>query len=249
MRKNKKNTERFHFSQFQKLYDHFPKGDVVDDDKQERPDFLIKTDQKVIGVELTRIQANQGDINNKTAAAQSNAEQIAPEAQKFYAEMIAPSVQVSMYFHDSELVKMSVSERAKVGQRIAQLVYKYCPAPDSANHDICDDMGLNEIPSCVTNINVSRIKGLRPTLFQSPRASWVAVANAQDIYFVLNNKESSVSDYLKKCDEIWLVIILDAHQTFTWRSEISCSEKIKSNFNKIFLLSSFRNKLVEVAMC
>ncbi len=45
--------------------------------------------------------------------------------------------------------------------------------------------------------------------WNAPLASFVPTVNPQQIQDILNEKNSRCADYRKKCDEVWLLIVVD----------------------------------------
>ena len=71
----------------------------------------------------------------------------------------------------------------------------------------------------------------------APLASFVPAANSQQIQDILDDKNVLCAGYRKKCDKIWLVIVMDRFQasSFSLIPETALEHSYTHNFDSAFL--------------
>ena len=71
----------------------------------------------------------------------------------------------------------------------------------------------------------------------APLASFVPTANSQQIQTILDEKNVLCAGYRKKCDKIWLVIVMDRFQasSFSLIPETALEHSYTHNFDSAFL--------------
>src|SRR5690242_18126580 len=95
----KETFERNIFERFIKIYSDLPSGSVF---KSESPDFLIKTDEGTIGVEITKI-VNEKNPGDRFSPAERNSveQKISKEAERQFYNNSNIALYVNFSFHDS----------------------------------------------------------------------------------------------------------------------------------------------------
>ncbi len=195
-----KETERFYLDKFKENFPGFPKGTVCPD---ERPDFLVKTEQGVVGIEITEFfrdmaDAIQSPLQQREAVRRKIMEQANAFADKRGFLVAYVFVHFDLNFNckaseisiiASKLVEVAEG-RFQIGQNDEYI----------RRHEI-------QIPG-IAALSLKRTRG-STSIWRAPLGSFVPTMNPQQIQDILDQKNCRCDEYGKKCDEIWLVIVMD----------------------------------------
>lgn len=196
-----KETELFYLLKFKENFPSFPHGDVCPD---ERPDFLIKTATKIVGLEVTHLyrEMTSSGMHPPLQQRESVRQKIMSLAKSIYDSKGLPSVFVSVHFDLN--FYCCKSEMQRVAERLVNLA----------------EQSLSGLPQeKIWRVYEIEIGGVMMVSVRSwkaekshwnhPLASFVPTVNPQQIQSILDGKNARCADYRKKCDEIWLIIIID----------------------------------------
>lgn len=104
---DKKQRERIHIERFLGANSSLPGGTIED---SERPDFLLHTDQGVIGIEVTRVEAEPELDGTIPMEQDSLQDRVLTGVKKCLDDVKARSAIVSIFFDDSvKITKASAS--------------------------------------------------------------------------------------------------------------------------------------------
>ena len=121
---SKKDRERYFLEKFAANYPEFPAEEIVD---SERPDFLIKQDTKVIGIEVVEYirGQNQKKGGSKERSNEELWKRVAKEAKKkFEAKYNIPLL---VYFNWDERHILRNSEISRLADNIVTIIEKQLP--------------------------------------------------------------------------------------------------------------------------
>lgn len=240
----KKHREEAVFAQFRQLYKNFPVGEYF---PAERPDFVIKTPQQLLGVELTQLHEITKNEDNFLTANEAGIYKLLSLTKKRYDLNQEPDCYVSIIFNPTANFEQPSEE---IIDRLIEAVLRFLPAP--GEFAIIDFPALGLIHGCTF---ISRLliytypdkQGLG-SIFHSPRSLWLSKVDRTHVERSLIAKENKYPSYRAETDEVWLLIELNGYFSATeiYGIEQLFKEVYSSSFSKVFILSSFENRLFEL---
>ena len=218
-----KERERVCVKIFKEAYSKFPQGKILDDENQEKPDFIVLTKNGKIGIEVTSI------VDRKQKRSESECEKAVLEARRIYEMQHLPNLQVSVHIGCEKV--FNKKNRSHFANAIAKQVINNTPPPKSY-------ILIFNLPSLTQNHWHVPSGGICREDFE---------AELQD---VLDEKESKIANYSPDCREQWLLVVAEnmSASTFYEASEKTILHQYKSSFNKVFLLELFKGKLIELKL-
>jgi hypothetical protein len=193
-----KKAEWSYLNEFIGNFLNFPNGEIC---PSESPDFLIKCQNEVVGIELTNFFRAKADTG-ETSLQQRQA--VRYKIMK-YAKVISDQrgllgAHVFVHFDLGFCCKTS---------EISETAYKLVQVVEQVDRDKEKFIRRNEIEIAgVDGLSVTRTKG-KTSYWRDPLASFVPTVDPQQIQDILDQKSARCTDYRKKCDKIWLLIIMD----------------------------------------
>lgn len=235
MSNSKKKVERYYLDRFSALLNNFPAGTV---EESEEPDFLINGD-RVVGIEFTELHRENCGEEVPGQAREAMRERVMARAGQLFDETGLPRVRCNAILTDEPIAKGSVEERA---QLVAELAVRYLPSqPGGASIGRPSWENLDEFPDWISYISVMRLDGAGASSFHASGSTWVERLEAKHLEQPLVAKEKKLQAYRSRCDEAWLVIVVDAHRMSTWFSydEELLPATVTSGFDRVFVLRLF----------
>ncbi|MHC4310803.1 MAG: hypothetical protein ACYSSN_12785 [Planctomycetota bacterium] len=207
--RNKKSIEKLHLEYFKERCREFPLNVEDDDDYGDKPDFLRKHSSGVLGVEHTRLfkVTNQP---NAPQALESFRQEIVNSAQKC-CERDIPPLLVKVWFYPNQVVpKRRKPEIKRISRALAGLIKKWHQENPSKFYETF--RRASEMPA-IFRMSITRAWNGKTGL---PYHLWTVEAPAvaqnftiEKVQSRINEKNGRYAEYLKKCDECWLLIVVD----------------------------------------
>lgn len=242
MNDSQKQREILFFEQFKQLWADFPNNHEVEPD--ESPDFkLISTHHKV-GVELTEL-TNEKKPNYDFPLTQifTLEEQITEQAQKYFSEN--KNIHLTLGINFERNFKCKKNEINELAKEIARIVEFETSKFDLQNKkyfqiEYC-------LPEQINCIMVSYSPKNDDSVWYSPQGGIIPEISNKQIEALINKKSKFIPKYRMKVDSIYLLIV-EGFIPISWFSEFKNwdKSKITTDFDKVFLLRSRKNKLYEL---
>ncbi len=233
---NKKNEgiEELHFAYFKECCKEFPSSINIEHD--DNPDFLYKHSSGVRGVELTQL-FKVTKHPNAPQALESFRQQIVESAQKCCEDI--PPLYVRVWFNfNQKMPKNRISEIKRISQSLAEIIKKWHRENPS---EFTNALGPPEIPAIFFKIRIARI---------GSNHNWAVNNTANQLEFpideiqsCINKKNRLYEEYLKRCDECWLLIVFNIFrdsQSFEIPDRID--HRFKSKFERVFYMDASHRK-------
>ena len=202
-----KNRELVHLEHFRQVCPVFPQGEI---EQAESPDFLVRRDSGLLGIEHTEIFQPGLPHGASLQAQDSLAQRAVCRARELWKQAIGRPLFVQILFNP----RVNITKRRvdAVARAIARVVEETSIEPG-------EHMTLKRNP--ITRVSFPRevvfIFIRRPLADRDQEDRWccsssgfVPSLSPQDIQNVLDKKESKLRNYLLKCPEVWLLIVADA---------------------------------------
>jgi hypothetical protein len=189
-------TERFYFEQFRKAY-LLPDGQIVHGDK---PDIILHTDTRTIGIEVTRFYIMAGDAPESEQRQTPLREEIVRSAQAIYR---ATGGNIELSFNFNPAIPITLARRKMLPNELANVAKRMDACASGEIGPICP---LPVIPE-VANIYFTGDHYSDPywRIFQVSTLTKMSPAALEGI---VREKEGKSRQY-KKCDAYWLLVIVD----------------------------------------
>lgn len=232
--RNKKNTEKLHFEYFKECCNEFPSCIHIKHD--DNPDFLCKHRSGVLGVEHTQL-FKITNHPNAPQALESFRKQIVESAKGYCSDI--PPLHVRVWFIFNQRVpKNRAVERKRISRSLAAIVKKWHRNNPNKKYEILKPP--LQIPSLFLSLSISR----------SNYHWWIVDSAACQLNFPtkeiqdrISKKNRKYKEYLKKCDECWLLIVIDIFkdsQSFEIPDQID--HTFESKFERVFYLDASHRK-------
>lgn len=226
---NKKDTERKYVLEVKEIVPDFPSGNIID---SESPDFLIKSKERTIGIEVTCFNRKQSTRNTNDREIEAIHSKIMNSAQRIFETKHKVPLQVSPTWKINN--RLSRKQINILATSLVEIIEKNIPKDIHVLKTI-ENIEFRETPLSTYCSYINVIKLRKKPLWASHEGGWIFV-NKSEIDERIKNKKNKISCYLQKCNEIWLIIICEGNS-------ISSSVDLQdvdswtffSPFDKIFL--------------
>jgi len=218
-----KESEFFYLEEFKENFADFPEGMICVDEK---PDFVIKTGSKFLGVEITHYyREKSSETKSPLQQKLATRRKIVDLAKSIYdAKKLPPlyvHVHFGLHFYCSEREVQASAE--KIVRVVEQALSK------TSDEVFCR---RDEIPLAgIDLITVKKkLKGIN--IWTAPFGSFVPFVSLQRIQEMLDEKNSRCEKYREKCDFVWLVVVMDRFQPSSF--SLIPDEVLESFYNYSF---------------
>jgi hypothetical protein len=239
----KKDIERWRLERFKSFIPDFPSGRL---EPTEEPDFLVRGDCHVVGIELTDLHRDTVPGQRPEQASEAMRNRVVARAKEIYTSRQHPPVLATFFLNDRIHIKKPDVEQ--LATELADLVLLNVPQPNSTAEVPTDWDDMRQLPSILHQLSVLRLDAITKTFFSAPGATWVGTLSREDIERALSSKEPKYTAYRTRCDKVWLVINADMESMATWfEFELSVLEEpFLTQFDRVFLVQHFGGKAHEL---
>jgi hypothetical protein len=236
----KKEWERRYLERVKYLYGALPSGTMIAD---EEPDFLVSNGDRNCGIEIVQYVRGQGKDGSRLRWREQLHDQIVASAKSKHEARSAIALSVHLHwFHHRELRGSDVEW---VSEELSKLVSEY------ESLEINESITLDPDYRAQISDFISRLSLRRRS---SGRNVWsnVEVGPAEpdglELQDLISSKNVKVSTYLKKCAEVWLIIVADG-QRISSSGELNNrvrQMKFKSEFYKVLYFDAEAESVIEL---
>lgn len=232
-----KNIEKVHFAYFKETCKELPPGIV--DDKGECPDFVIAHSKGKLGVEHTRLFKITDHPNAPQVLERFRMEIV--NYAKELCEKDIPPLFVQVWFTLNQRVpKERKSEIKRIGNELVNYIKKWHEENPSKNYE-----------ALKPHLEISEFFQIFIT--RANYHYWVVEACAiehncsiKKLQDCINEKNNRYEKYFKKCDECWLLIVVDIFKN-SQSLVPNLTHRYDSKFARVFCLdASHRKNLQEL---
>ena len=200
----KKALERYFLEEVAAIYPDFPSGTVID---AERPDFLVSSDSQFTGIEVVNYVRGQSAGGSDYRRNEILWQQIADAARREFESNHVDPLMVHFLWHSNRYPRKV--DVPLIAASAAKTVEKYMPQTLFERTQISGERFLDtKLCAFVNSIYVTRVRNVRQVVWSSISASFISVS-ANELRDLLASKNIKVREYLKRCNEVWLLIVAD----------------------------------------
>jgi hypothetical protein len=142
--------------------------------------------------------------------------------------------------HWSNQFKFTKKDVDEIGSQLASLIESDIPKTPYAGitYD-CESHGEVPIFDAIYRISARRLKDGAKGLWAAIEAGFIE-ATVADIQAIVAPKEPKVSSYLSRCDEVWLLIVVDGtHISSSLDLKFETCPVIHTQFTRVLLYDGF----------
>ncbi len=250
---------------FMQSYQNFPtRGEVS---KSERPDFLVDTPNKRIGIEVTELKYDRDDSAFNLRAHEDFLNQVMIFAESAYIKSEADSslpLVVDVRFSDrisplvapcdnKESEKKAELMRLGLAQEVATIVADNLPVATGKQYivDRTSKYGDMHLPLLVEKIIITNVSGLlKEHLWYASISTRVKPLSIQSIAQRIKDKDKKLEGYDTGCDEQWLLIVQNSFLMSAQYDPIAVNKALKhkypTKFDRVLIFERSQAKVTEL---
>ncbi|MEX1199235.1 MAG: hypothetical protein WEB02_00455 [Methylophaga sp.] len=229
--------EEKHFSFFKEHFEFGNKENIV---RSESPDFLVKLNGNIIGIEHTEIFIEK---NYPLQACESIQDDICKLATQYAHEKSYVPTLTKVNFGNIQGLKQQ--ERIDLAKEIADFVQKNVLLTNCIKFM---QLKLDPEIRTIRNIFVTIAPEEFKNHYQPVRVGWGKVNATAEIYRSIKKKAQKLNSYSSRCDEIWLLVAADGYKPSSFLGRDSNVEPLPSlhGFNRVYFMFYLSKQLQEV---
>jgi hypothetical protein len=232
MSKTKDEIEKTYLDGFAKTLPMFPVGCVS---KSENPDFLISNEAGTLGIELTRMFREPLHGESPLRGQESLRERIKDSAKAKYAALGQPPISVGVLFNNRVVLRQRDIE--PIAQMVAGLASRLMPEPEKQCIEEYNWVNRSYFPEAIDVIIVGRPKRLKRSAWSIAAVDDLHQLSKSEVQARITAKDPRVSDYLKQCDRVWLVVCTGGAglSSYLELSQEATQASYQGNFARVFV--------------
>lgn len=235
---DKKRIESKHFKGFRKLLVDFPEGEVWHEDS---PDFLIYTNDGLVGVEHRQLFQPDHPEKNSIQARESQVDELLAIAQEHAELRGMPPIHISLFFSKQMKSGLNKKQKLALGRDTATAVYKNLPNESETlelDYSNCHRLGF---PDEVDHVFLSRYDGDDQHRWRSIEAG-KPISDCRDaLQKAICEKAQRLPSYrhTQNLTECWLLIVANGlnPSSFFEPNELSTNHMYTSPFDRTYFFN------------
>jgi hypothetical protein len=234
MPSRKKQDERWFLERLRSQVTDLPDGEIVE---HEQPDFLIRSRQETLGIELTRLFKKHPDARRVPQADESERRRVVDTARRLFERTSKIPLEVSVFFSGS--ASLTKADRERLSRQITDLVVTNIPESNAWCRIDFESCGFS-FPNEIASILIARFDVLTQGLWTVPAFGWVQEDFIEGLQGAIQAKMPHLGEYLRKCDRCWLLIVADASgaSTFFSASQTTLGHQYQSTFERTYFVQT-----------
>ena len=222
----------------------FPTGEVL---PSESPDFLISTDQGLLGIEVTRLVKAADVQGNIPRAREGEQAEMIKVAMRFYETLSLPPVDVAVIFGNCG--RLSKRERDKSAKILSRFVASHVPEANQVTRHENDNQTHDGLPEAVHSVRIARLVGTE-NLWHVSGSGWFQKELVEELQAVMRKKDARHAGFDNRAVAHWLLVVIEgtSDSTFFDPSEESLTHCYESDFQRVFLLDLMRLHVSELKL-
>jgi hypothetical protein len=200
----KKVVERYHLDRFRQAYPDFPQGSI---EESESPDFLVRTSEQTVGIEIVEYVRGQGvpggspQFKHETLGSRIGQR----AATEFAAQSSLP---VQVWFWLNHAAHLDKASAAALATGLADAVARSIPTATSGMTILeADDLQGTVLEGVMRRVRILRWPGADSSCWMySGLVDYTGIA-PEELQECIDRKDAKVDDYRSRCDRLWLLIV------------------------------------------
>ena len=238
----KKDRETAALKMLQRYLPDFPQGQV---EQTETPDFLVRTNSGVLGIELTLLHRDTPDGKSPMQEQEALQRQILQKTKELYDSRNGPPIHVTVHFNPN--YRLRKRDVGTVPTSIMNLVLDAMQTDGKC--EIKEDEGNWEtFPQAIAYVHPYRHCVLKQSTWCPISAEFVPALPAEQLQRAIDKKNLRCATYKRRCSEIWLLLVAEGSglsSMFGIPPELR-SHRFCTSFDKVLLLGDFDGRVIEL---
>ncbi len=219
-------------------------AEVVDADG-EAPDFLVKAEGCLVGVEVREVfvEHDHGPILPK--AAESIVDRVVADARRLYESRGGKPVHISIGFSTGG--DLRALDRRAAAHALADYLIALDPPLDEYI-SWKPPLEGSSLPPQLSFMNILAVPSWGMAHWGSPKAGWVAPLTRETLQSSVDSKALKIHEYRKRSEKVWLLLVIEGRapsQFFELPPDLH-QFSLSSPFDRTYLLFSFGQKVYDV---
>ncbi len=235
---SKPQRENSFFETFVSLESDIPVGQWK---KDEAPDYILTTPTIKIGLEITSL------VSSQMAGIRNSQDQAFAIAQKMAAEQDIPIMEVRAKFRD-ERASIEATEAAV---ELVDIVKKKLPELDDTKSHLLNGYNSKYFSTIIVNLGTRNDnKWLKSHRWHRAHINWVKRDPITELQQAIDMKATKLTQYLKKCNECWLLVGVDewtAPEAICFSSQ-GFEHVFGCSFSRAYFLRNIEGKLTRLKL-
>lgn len=239
----KKRHERSALDRFLELL-KTPVPESIEPD--EEPDFVLTFGGRRVGIEMTDLYWSATRAGRPRQEQESLRRRVVEAAERLYADRNLPPVHVSVHFNDQYVLNKTAIQL--LAAQIVTWAAARVPRIGESFEEQYDWVNRDYFPEHLHSLRIYRHAPLAEARFSAPDADYAPQLDAANVEHRLQSKNSRHRQYLRKCDEAWLVIGFNTDRLSTTFqiSQVITDTVYETPFSRVFLLQLIAPHLFEL---
>lgn len=214
--------------------------ETIDPLHNESPDVLVRRYSNTLGVEVTQIYTGTNSQGISRITIEGGWDLVLSHLEQLAKDHQLPGMHADFFFDANYHVPKSNSKA--MAHELLKLIENNLPEKESTYRM---PHGYYGLPKGLLGFSIDRLIDYRPSLFTFADSIWVPYLSEDQIMEVISKKESLRTNYLKNCDEIWLLIVLYGGRAsgLVEITESITSTMYQYKFDNVFLFDAITERI------
>ena len=229
-------AERRYAARFRDVYPDFPRGDLLD---FEGPDFLVRSNVPILGVEVTRMFKDPAPGSPPKQLLESRSRTFVAEAERAFRALDSRPLTVSVHLNHNWHPKKV--ERRAAAQFLAELLHALDLHVGGAARIAFPDERLRPHRRAFHAILVHWFEVSTDGFWAVPDADFIGAVTPEMVQRVLDRKNKLVDGYRLHAPLLWLLVVVDG-AVLSSAMEVGpevAAHRYNLGFDRAFLFDSF----------
>lgn len=234
-----KKREKLFYELLNERYGPFPEPEHADS-----PDFLIHFHNQTLGVECTEIYSREKTNGISLKQQEERKDRIIENAKQFVIKNNIPPIHITVMFSES----IEKEREGILTIELIKAVINNYPAKGEMNDVEGWEDGGKVLPDEIKHIYIANIPGYKNHVWHFMEVWCPETDFTEQLQSEIDRKSEKVANYLKKCDECWLIVsALGFSRSTAFKPSKEMLEHIyNSPFERVFFVEAFSRDIVEL---
>lgn len=241
----KKNREFTHLEHFKEVCPFFPDGEI---EKTEKPDFIVNTQDNLLGIEHTEIFQPGPTDGTSLQAQDSLGQRVVSKANSLYLKTHSQPLLVQILFNHR--VKISKKNVDCLAERVVHLI-------EMTQIELGNPITLKRtkenseyFPNEIVMLHIYAHPNGKENKWHSSSAGWIPEVTPKYLQEKIDQKEQKLDNYKSKCSEIWLLIVADDLRipSSVDLTELVLAHQYSTRFNRVFFFWNSTRSYIELQL-
>ena len=234
----KKSIERIRVAELRSLCRDFPPEPLED---SESPDFLIRTAEGVLGLEVSGLYPSGGEGARQAEGAWTT---LLQRVGNEYSTLDLRPVQVIVYW----VVAPPSDKQARqaLEQVLLRTVCLIVTRGERGAHVEYSGHGGIPLPPFIERLRVRLVDSDTESFWSFGQGGVVPVFSSKELQGAIEAKDALIDSYRRKCDRVWLVLLANHSYMSSWgeHSEVSLGHVYTTRFERVIVYRTLPAEVV-----